>query len=102
MAHAKSPHLELIEPDNDDVFSSLTPAAWAAFSEAWAEAVFFDLRVVQQQLRASLRRTGSIASDHRKDMVETLKAAKPASVALGITAPPEANGAAQKPRVGLP
>lgn len=102
----RTPHRELIESDNADLFAGLNAAGWASYYEAWAEADFFDLgsdddpmQIVKAQLTASLRRTGAIGADHRKDMVETLRAAKPGTVALGLAAP--AQEAPKTPKGGL-
>ena len=110
-AAPRTPHRELIEQDNADLFAGLNPSSWAAYYEAWAEADFFDLgenvpddsdpmKVVKAGLLASLRRTGAIGSEHRKDMVETLRAAKPATVALGLPVTQDA-GPAKAPKGGM-
>ncbi len=101
----RTPHRELIEQDNADLFAGLEAKGWAAYAEAMAEADFFDLgreddpmTVVKEHLLAALRRTGSIHSEHRKDMVETLRAAKPSTVALGVATAPVAD---KPPKGGL-
>lgn len=84
MQQARSPQREMLDEEWADLMAGLTPRGWAAFTEAWAEAEFFDLPVVKEQLRTSMRRTGSIGSEERKDFVELSKAAKQPSIALGV------------------
>jgi hypothetical protein len=102
---ARHPHREVIEEENADLMASLEGHSWAAYAEAYAEADFFDLGtdddpmlIVKDHLHHALRRTGSIGADHRKDYVEMARAAKPATVALGVATPEPA----KQPKVGLP
>lgn len=98
MQGPRSPYREVVDEDNQDILATLDQRAWGAFQEAWAEAEFFDLPVVQGGLLRSLRQTGSIQAGHRKDLVQAIQGQRSPTIAMGVPVAQEAAKNGHEPR----
>ena len=90
-------HKELTNPENEKFIGTLTPRAWAKLTVLATRADFYGLNVEELReltkkgvdpvsflLHEARQSSGSILGEHRKDIVEALKASSEGKEGVGL------------------
>lgn len=103
MHRNRAPIEELTKPENEKINGTLTPRAWAKLSVLEARAKFYapgmDPAKVEHPMAGLIhtarQSSGSVRGEHRKDLVEGMKAQGGGAVGLSVTSAPAAPANAQ-------
>jgi len=95
LPRARQPHEEVVGEKNERQLATLTPEAWHGLVVLRARSAFFDMDALLDEvehpteglIHEALQMSGAIGGEHRKDIVESLRATVGGATNPGLSLP---------------